>query len=516
VTEPRPVSTLSTPAKLLLFLSLALLPIGGLLMFTSINGIRSANAAIDAAAVHETDLVAEALDALIARNVLTLRVAARSALEGGGAQACAEADRVLAAAPGTAHSLEIEDSTGQPLCNSEQFADLDRGPPAKSGEMLAWISPDAGSLFLRVGVDRGSATTRIALDELRQTVRGTSSQLQSALLSDGKLSMALVEQGAVGPGASIDHAHRALASKRLTLDTTSEIHRIGTIERLTILLPVLMWVLAALVSWWLVHRLLISPLRRLQAAVVELQPGDSGGLVLPDELGPAVEIRELSQAFARAVSRIEEGERAMGEALEGQRKLVREVHHRVKNNLQVVASMLSIHGRTAADSEARAAYSAIGRRVAALSVVHRNHYAELEENKGISLRPMLTELASELRGSAPERARSMPLDLEVAPLVTTQDAAVAAAFLVTEVVEYAMLHGDPARPVEIFLRRSSELTGELTLIAAILMEDRGAEDEPSERRQFERILDGLARQLRSPLDRKQGRYSVDLPIFPDQ
>ena len=39
---------------------------------------------------------------------------------------------------------------------------------------------------------------------------------------------------------------------------------------------------------------------------------------------------------------------------------------------------------------------------------------------------------------------------------------------------------------------------------------------PAERKQFERILEGLARQLRSPLERKLGRYSVDLPLFPER
>ena len=39
---------------------------------------------------------------------------------------------------------------------------------------------------------------------------------------------------------------------------------------------------------------------------------------------------------------------------EGQRRLVREVHHRVKNNLQVVASLLNIHGRSADQRRKRA------------------------------------------------------------------------------------------------------------------------------------------------------------------
>ena len=36
------------------------------------------------------------------------------------------------------------------------------------------------------------------------------------------------------------------------------------------------------------------------------------------------------------------------------------------------------------------------------------------------------------------------------------------------------------------------------------------------KKQFERIVEGLARQLRSPLDRKLGRYAVDLPVFPER
>jgi len=35
-----------------------------------------------------------------------------------------------------------------------------------------------------------------------------------------------------------------------------------------------------------------------------------------------------------------------------------------------------------------------------------------------------------------------------------------------------------------------------------------------EKVQFERIVSGLAKQLRSTLERKLGRYSVDLPVFP--
>jgi two-component sensor histidine kinase len=275
-----------------------------------------------------------------------------------------------------------------------------------------------------------------------------------------------------------------------------------------LLLPVLMWVAAALITWLLVSRLLIRPLKRLERGVLSYQPGTT--LDLPSKLGPSTEIQELRDAFARAVAKVDQSEQEMSGALEGQRRLVREVHHRVKNNLQVVASLLNIHGRSAVTPEARAAYAGISRRVGALSIVHRNHFAEMEESRGISLRPLLNELAAELRAGAPEEARGLLIDLDLDSAYTTQDAAVAVAFLITEIVEFAMLNC-PHEPIDVSLRRTSELTARLALSSPVLVPDEA--DQP-DKVQFERIVAGLAKQLRSPLERKLGRYSVELPVFP--
>jgi hypothetical protein len=136
----------------------------------------------------------------------------------------------------------------------------------------------------------------------------------------------------------------------------------------------------------------------------------------------------------------------------------------------------------------------------------------MEENRGISLRPLITELAAELRAGAPEAARALRIDLEIEAVNTTQDVAVAVAFLITEIVEFSMLNC-PTDPIEISVRRTSELTARLTLASRVLVPE---EDEAPEKAQFERIVGGLAKQLRSPLDRKLGSYSVDLPIFPAQ
>ena len=86
----------------------------------------------------------------------------------------------------------------------------------------------------------------------------------------------------------------------------------------------------------------------------------------------------------------------------------------------------------------------------------------------------------------------------------------AVAFLITEIVEFSMLNR-PEDPIDIALRRTSELTARLSLASPVLVPDG---DECPEKLQFERIIGGLAKQLRSALDRKLGRYGVDLPVFP--
>src|SRR3546814_4473713 len=68
------------------------------------------------------------------------------------------------------------------------------------------------------------------------------------------------------------------------------------------------------------------------------------------------------------------------------------------------AILINLHSRSALTQEAVDAYISIQRRVDALSVVHRNHYAELEVHPGIGVRSLISELSVSLRGSMPEDA----------------------------------------------------------------------------------------------------------------
>ena len=498
---------LPTAAKLLLILTAALLPIGIALAGIGEAGIRQANMALAGRNQDQARAAARSVESLIARNALALRVAAAGAFQVASKDPCPRVADALASAPAISRRFALRSPDGKLLCAFGGFTPKEVNLLVPPGGIRSWIDPNGREVDIRVGVEGGMATASVPTNEIRNAAVDSGAAIQALELRDADNTMTVIRY---------NDARRDLTLSEWPVSNGNLVARIGlarqkvtTIDRLILLLPLLMWIAAAIIAWSLVGRLLIRPLRRLEQAVVAYRPGE-GELDLPQRLGPSAEIQELRDAFGRAVARVEESERETTGALEGQRRLVREVHHRVKNNLQVVASLLNIHGRSATAPEARAAYAGISRRVGALSIVHRNHFAEMEENRGLALRPLVTELAAELRASAPDAARGLAIDLELDGVFTTQDVAVAVAFLITEIVEYAMLHA-PQEPIEISVRRTSELTARLSLSSPVLVPD---DEGDAEKVQFERIVGGLAKQLRSTLERKLGRYSVDLPVFP--
>lgn len=501
-------ASLPTAAKLLLILTACLLPIGIGLVFVAAGEIRQADRALRGRTEDQALVAARAIDSLIARNALALRVGANAALAQGPGGSCERARASLAIAPAVARDFELEALDGTPLCRIGTIGDTSELPLVAPGSIRLRIAADGSGITFRVGLSNGMATGALSLAELRTAIADGGPEVDSVVMKDGQRELRLVEPTTSVSDERKTYRELPVGNRDLVARVGGNIPQITTLDRLVLLMPVLMWVLAALISWLLVSRLLIRPLKLLQRGVVQYQPGHP--LDMPRRLGPAMEIRALRDAFAHALTRVEESEHQMSSALEGQRRLVREVHHRVKNNLQVVASLLNIQGRSAPTVEARAAYAAIARRVGALSIVHRNHFAEMEENRGIALRPLVSELAAELRGGAPEEARGLTIELDVDSLNTTQDVAVAVGFLITEIVEYAMLQR-PDEGVEISLRRDSDLTARLTISSPVLVPD---DTEQPGKVQFERIVSGLAKQLRSPLERKLGRYCVDLPVFP--
>src|SRR5215207_11292009 len=112
----RRFAALPTAAKLLLILSLVLLPIGLVLYAVARDGIEQANGALRARSDDQAQAASRAIESLVARNALALRIAANGALVAEGGDPCQRAGRSLSIAPAVAQRFAIDDVAGNRVC----------------------------------------------------------------------------------------------------------------------------------------------------------------------------------------------------------------------------------------------------------------------------------------------------------------------------------------------------------------------------------------------------------------
>ncbi|MFM6853364.1 MAG: sensor histidine kinase [Sphingopyxis sp.] len=284
-------------------------------------------------------------------------------------------------------------------------------------------------------------------------------------------------------------------------------------ELISLLTPMGMWFLAVLLSWLVVDRILLTPIQQLRRRMDDYHPGDPLGR---QSLGlfAAAEVAALDGNLDGLTQAVAIDKMALARGLEAQRALTREVHHRVKNNLQIIASLINLHSRDATDESAHRAYRTIQRRVDALAVVHRHLHADTEGQPGIALGTMLGELAVGLRNSLTQSAGPTAMSINVDAARASQDAALPVAFFVTELVELAVA-GDAGQPITIALDRACATPGH-ALLSVTSAGLRACADCPAgNNASYDRVLTGLARQLRQELvrDGATGRFAIAVPVL---
>jgi two-component sensor histidine kinase len=507
-----PFARLSTGLKMLIIITLGLLPLLLVAIFASVDSARQREVDRRAETMASLEIKAQALNAVLSRSEIVIGTAgAAIALADAPSTLCAAMLRRLESGPITAR-YALYGPDGGPACASRGFAPP---PPIRAAApgLRAEIAPDGQRLRLTIfgesGAPQGLAEYDRPVLAALADVDGPNRDYDLAL-GEGGRQMILRQGYAGGFLRHVVQGSRAIADGRIALSIRSSALPVTAADLAMISLPVLMWIFGALIGWGILSRLLLLPLKRMQRAIAAYRPGDTS-LALPRLRTPAREIVALGDAFEETVRTVARHEADMAAAVERQTRLVREVHHRVKNNLQVVASLLNLHSRGSPNEQVAAAYASIQRRVDALAVVHRNHYAELEENRGVALKPLLSELAANLRATAPASASAMQIRLDLEPFYATQDVAVSVAFLVTEVVEYAMFCDAASVAIS--------LTGEAKgAVAAMTIESDSlradVDCDPVLYERFERIVTGLSRQLRSTIERDsaRGRYALTIAV----
>jgi two-component sensor histidine kinase len=138
---------------------------------------------------------------------------------------------------------------------------------------------------------------------------------------------------------------------------------------------------------------------------------------------------------------LEQRNAAVEAALKEKELLLRELHHRVKNNMQTVGSLLRLQARNVPDEGTRHALQEAMMRVKSLALVHQDLYKDTVL-ASVSMDQYMTKLANGLQRSHGMTER-VALMFNVAPVSLEVDSAVPLGLILNELITNALKHAFP-------------------------------------------------------------------------
>lgn len=228
----------------------------------------------------------------------------------------------------------------------------------------------------------------------------------------------------------------------------------------TLLFPLLMWLISLAVALIAIRLQVIRPIRVLGRQMRDFAEGRR--LFCSEALDNAPsELREIGETFSSMAQKIILDEVDLENTVHERDVLIKEVHHRVKNNLQLMSSILNMQARTAPGSETRSALRKVQDRLASLAAVHRGLY-ETPQVSQVRIDTLLNDLLGQLATLGDGGDAPLDVDLQLEPVTLVPDQAGPLAMMAAEAFTNALkysttgndgrrsirvrLHPDPALP----------------------------------------------------------------------
>ena len=180
----------------------------------------------------------------------------------------------------------------------------------------------------------------------------------------------------------------------------------------------------------------VVPIRGLEGKVAAV-------LIAERDVSDDIRHERKYREMARAVESMSSSSLALLPA-EEDLAAMREIHHRVKNNLQLVASILNMQARKAPDAATKKIFQENVNRVLSIAAIHDILTLTEESGSGISSAVLLEKLRRNLQGLVPE-GKVISLQVEGDDLQLSPDCATSVSLVVSELITNALEHAFPGR-----------------------------------------------------------------------
>jgi two-component sensor histidine kinase len=206
----------------------------------------------------------------------------------------------------------------------------------------------------------------------------------------------------------------------------------------SLLFPLAAFTLALLAVWVVTERVVVRWLHYLDRIAAIYARGRFTVRPLQAERAPP-EVRALAHTLDAMAEAITLRDHSLRDSLAQKDALMREIHHRVKNNLQVITSLLNMQQRSLTDPAARAALGDTRQRIGALALIYRALY-QGPDLKRVDLRIFLEELIAQIITSDGGHAAAIRTDLEADELIVDPDKLAPLALFAVEAISNAQKH----------------------------------------------------------------------------
>jgi two-component sensor histidine kinase len=198
---------------------------------------------------------------------------------------------------------------------------------------------------------------------------------------------------------------------------------------------------AILAVWIGAYFLFLKPLRNFYKAAAAYREGDFS--YHPASADQPAELRDLAQKFSDMAQGIQAREERLQALINQRDLLVQEIHHRVKNNLQIVSSLLSLQAKRIKVPASRREFEVARERVDALALLHRHLY-EQRDAASIDLKVFIERLVRQLIDAyLPDEGRHIDAAVDIADIRVPPAIVVPLGLIIAEAISNALKHAFP-------------------------------------------------------------------------
>ena len=168
----------------------------------------------------------------------------------------------------------------------------------------------------------------------------------------------------------------------------------------------------------------------------------TGDMSLRVPVEPFTEVGQIAERYNWVMEALQKEAAKTESSLQEKELLLREIHHRVKNNLQVISSLLSLQSRSSKDEQAIEMAKESQNRIKVMALIHEKLYRS-KDFANVEFSDYITNLVNDLYGSYKVNTSRISLKMDIENISLGIDTAIPTGLIINELVTNCLKYAFP-------------------------------------------------------------------------